>query len=232
MEMWTQTDEIDHAIEIWLDTLNEEVIQEAEELGILSGVTTNPSLMSKSFLNIEDQVERLLDIQSGFVAVQVLSNTAEEMLKETRTYHEISDRVIVKIPATKAGFLTIKNCRERHMLTMATGVVSTRQALLAGIAGADYVAPYLGTMLANGIDPFEMIKNVHEIYDKHTISSVLLCASVRDINWIDKVFSLGAEAVTLSENVFEEFTEDHPLTVQKMQQFEKEWNNSKVLETV
>ena len=232
MEMWTQTDEIDHGIEIWLDTLNEKIIQEAEELGLLSGVTTNPSLMSKSLMGIEDQVERLLDIQSGFVAVQVISNKAEDMLKEARTYHEISGRVIVKIPATKAGFLTIKNCRERHMLTMATGVVSTRQALLAGVIGADYVAPYIGSMLENGIDPFEMIKSTHEIYDKHNINSVLLCASLKDVSWVSKVFSLGAEGVTLGESVFEEFIEDHSLTMQKMQQFEKEWNNKKVLETV
>lgn len=213
-------------MEIWLDTTNHEAVEKAARLGILTGVTTNPSLIAKDPRPINIIIENLLDIldnQEGPVAVQVVADDAATMIEQGERLHDISDRIIVKVPVTKAGLEAIHILSGDYVPTMATVVFNAKQALMAAMAGADYVAPYVGRIEKSGQDPWKVLTEITTIYKNYDISTKIIAASLGSVEQVMKCAELHVPAVTIRESIFNDLIEDDNLTLDSLAQFDAEW---------
>jgi len=214
-------------MELWLDTANLDTVKTAAPLGILHGVTTNPSLVAKSNLPLDQLLEQLLAAQPGPVTAQVTSRSAPEMLAQARALYAFSPRLIVKIPVTAPGLTAIHTLTQEQIPVMATAVFDPNQALLAARAGATYIAPYFSRICDNDMDGIEVFKSMLKMLERYKFSSKLIAASLRTSEQIKECLSLGAHAVTINDKVFGEFVEDHPLTTESLEKFEKDWKSAK-----
>lgn len=212
-------------MEVWLDTINLQLIAKAQDLGILKGVTTNPSLLARS-KNPLQTLEQILHTQSGPLTVQVVSKEAAAMVKQGKFFYQISNRIITKIPATEEGFKAIKELSRMHIPTMATVVFHARQALLAIAAGAQYVAPYLGGMLQEEPDAWNELENMAKIIDQYQFPSKILVASLQNLEQVDTCARMGLHGVTLKDHLFNALVRDDEMTLQREDSFIQEWNDA------
>lgn len=206
-------------MKIWLDTSNIHTVERANRLGILFGVTTNPTIVANSQRGLEELLEDLLRVQKGPVTAQVVADTAEEMIEQGQHLFSLSNRLIVKVPVTQEGLEAIHGLSSRGIPIMATVVFTPQQALMAALAGADYVAPYINRMANAGIDPWAALSSMSHIFRQNEIQTKILGASIKQIEQIMKCAEIGIHGVTISDNVFEKLIEDEPLTLQAVQQF-------------
>lgn len=210
-------------MQIWLDSINFDLISKAEKLGILYGVTTNPSLLSKTSEPLET-IHTLLKIQKGPITVQVVAEKAQEMIHQAKQLHKLSPRIIVKIPITSEGLEAIHSLSKDNIKTMATVVFHPNQALLAALAGADYVAPYLSHMQKSDPDALSQLETMLKIFDHYGQKTKVLVASVRSQDQISLCLKMGVDAITLKDMVFMEMIQDHEMTLQKVEGFSKDWS--------
>lgn len=210
-------------MEIWLDTCDSRVIVHATRLGIVYGVTTNPSLLAQVKEDHQYVIQRLLDIQDGPLAVQVTALTADEMIRQAMALHSISDRIIVKIPVIQEGLVAIKILAEENISVMATAVFQCNQALQAAIAGADYVAPYLSRMFDEGIDAYASLDTMVQIYKNYQFKTKIMAAALRTTEQITTCASSGIQAVTLKSMLYSQFIANDPATMNSLRAFEEEW---------
>jgi TalC/MipB family fructose-6-phosphate aldolase len=210
-------------MEIWLDTCDSRVIEHANRLGILYGVTTNPSILAEAKEDHNQVIQRLLEVQDGPLAVQVTTFTAEEMIRQAMALHAISDRIIVKIPVVQEGLVAIKTLSQEGVAVMATAVFQCNQALLAAIAGADYVAPYLSRMFDEGIDAFASLDTMATIYKNYRFKTKILAAALRTTDQIMSCASVGVSAVTLKSMLYSQFIANEPATLNSLRAFAEEW---------
>lgn len=210
-------------MEIWLDTCNSQVIKAAGQYGIIFGITTNPSILSKAQTDPEAVIHRLLDEQDGLVAVQVVADRADEMIRQALKLHSISDRIIVKVPVTQQGLIAMKTLSEREVPLMATAVFNPNQALLAALAGADYLAPYVGRMYSSGIDAIEALQTIKAIYDHYKIETRIIAAALQSPEQITVCAKIGMHAVTLKESLFNQFMANDSCTLESMEGFAADW---------
>lgn len=210
-------------MEIWLDTCDSLVIEQANHLGILYGVTTNPSLLAQVKEDHYQVIQRLLEIQDGQLAVQVTAFTAQEMIRQAEALHLISDRIIVKIPVIQEGLVAIKVLAEENISVMATAVFRCNQVLQAAIAGADYVAPYLSRMFDEGIDAYASLDTMVAIYKNYQFKTKILAAALRTTEQITACASAGVSAVTLKSMLYNQFVANDPATISSLRAFEEEW---------
>jgi transaldolase len=211
-------------MKIWLDTANISKIREAVDLGILFGVTTNPTIVAKAGKPIEELLELLLQIQKGPVTAQVIADDADGMVRQGQQLHSLSKRIIIKIPVTYSGYKAIHLLSKQKIPTMATVVFAPLQALLSASAGADYVAPYLGRMEKNGIDPWEALASMKQIFSQSSFKTKILAASLNRTDQILRCAEMGIDAVTLKEEIFSQLMQDYPLTLQGVEQFQADYN--------
>lgn len=212
-------------MEIWIDTCNIEIITKAYSLGIIHGVTTNPSILAGAKEHPKDVISRLLDIQGGPVAVQVTADKAQEMAKEAVDWHHFSERIIVKIPVIQEGLTAIRMLAEESVPIMATAVFQPNQALLAGIAGVEYAAPYLCRMFDEGIDAYESLETMIRIYKSYNFNTKILAAALRTTDQITACARMGLAAVTLKSSLFSEFIADDPATCKALRAFSEDWQH-------
>lgn len=210
-------------MEIWLDTCDTRVISTACRLGIIYGVTTNPSILANAQENHEKVISQLLEIQDGPLAVQVTSEDANEMIKQGLALHSVSDRIIVKIPVIQEGFVAMKALVQEGVSIMATAVFNPNQALLAAIAGADYVAPYFGRMLDEGLDAQTALETMVLIYKNYQFKTKILAAALRTTDQITACASLGILAVTLKSSLFSQFVANDHSTLNCLSAFAEDW---------
>lgn len=213
-------------MQIWLDTVDISLIEKAAKMGILHGVTTNPTIVSESLLPLEDLIEAILKIQKGTIAVQVTGSDAKAIVLQAEALHLFSDRIIVKIPATEEGFEAI------HMLygkipTMATAVFDVNQVLLTAKAGATYIAPYYSRICEAEIEGIEAIRAMLALLSRYAFSSQLIAASLRSPEQVKELADMGAHAVTLKEAVFKGLIENNPMTLQSLHRFSHDWDKAK-----
>lgn len=213
-------------MDIWLDTANIKTIQRAVRVGILSGVTTNPSLIVQTKREMEDVLEDLLHYQEGPVTAQVVAEDIHEMVQQGQTLYSISNRIIVKVPITKNGLEAIHLLARQGIPTMATVIFHPRQALMAALAGANYVAPYLSRIEKIGEDPWASLETMAKIFENYRLQTKILGASLSSVEQVIKCAEVGIYGVTIKEDVFEKMIEDHSATLQGVQQFVEEWNKS------
>lgn len=187
-------------MKFFIDTANLEQIKEANDLGILDGVTTNPSLMAKEGItgtqNILDHYKKICDIVDGDVSAEVVSTDYEGMMTEARELVKIHKNIIVKVPMIKDGIKAIKAMKDEGISTNCTLVFSAGQAILAAKAGAKYVSPFIGRIDDISWDGTELIEQICHIYDMHEMETEVLAASIRNPLHIVKCAEIGADVVT------------------------------------
>lgn len=187
-------------MKFFIDTANLEQIQEAQDLGILDGVTTNPSLMAKEGItgeaNVRAHYKAICDIVEGDVSAEVISTTYEEMIKEGEELAAIDDKIVVKVPMIKDGIRAIRYFTDNDIRTNCTLVFSAGQAILAAKAGATYLSPFIGRVDDISWDGTELIEQISNIYAIQGFSTEILAASIRNPLHIVKAAEAGADVCT------------------------------------
>lgn len=214
-------------MDIWLDTSNCEFVKEANDLGIIDGVTTNPTILASSKIHPLELIQKLLDIQLGPVAIQVNAETHMEMEQEAMMLASISPRIIVKIPVTQSGIRVLYTLRQKGIPTLATAIFHPIQALLAFKAGAKYLAPYLGRIADNGQNPILVLKEMIGMKRHYQFNGKILAAGIRESSMSYECLKMGVCSITLSEKVFIQFIKDQPPTLEAIKQFAADWSTSR-----
>lgn len=209
-------------MKFFIDTANLKEIQEAYDLGVLDGVTTNPSLMAKEGItgkaNVMAHYKAICNIVEGDVSAEVISTDFEGMVKEANELIEIDEKIVVKVPMIKDGVKAIKHLSDRGIKTNCTLVFSAGQALLAAKAGATYVSPFIGRLDDISMDGMDLIEQIITIYQNYGYTTEVLAASVRHSIHLLKCAELGADVVTCPLNVITSLLK-HPLTDSGLEKF-------------
>lgn len=214
-------------MDIWLDTTNIHTIKKAARFGLLSGVTTNPTLIAQSKRSLKDVLDDLLHYQEGPVTAQVVSDDVNEIVQQGQSLYSFSNRLIIKVPLTKNGLEAIHLLSRQGIRTMATVIFSARQALMASLAGADYVAPYLGRLEKMGEDPWQILHTIVHLFTTYRLKTKILGASLQTVDDVLKCAEMGICAVTVKDDLFEQLIETDEMTIKGAQQFAKDWENVK-----
>ncbi|WP_152656879.1 fructose-6-phosphate aldolase [Oceanobacillus sp. CFH 90083] len=213
-------------MKFFIDTANIEDIKEANKLGILAGVTTNPSLVAKEGVSFHDRLREITEEVSGSVSAEVISEDAEGMIEEGKELAAIAPNITVKVPMTLEGLKAVKAFSELNIKTNVTLIFNANQALLAARAGATYVSPFLGRLDDIGQDGMELIANVAAIFDRHSIQTEIIAASIRNPIHVTDAALNGAHIATIPFNVLSSLVK-HPLTDQGIEKFLADWNKQK-----
>ena len=212
-------------MKFFIDTANLEQIREANDLGILDGVTTNPSLMAKEGISGKEAILKhykdICDIVDGDISAEVLSTTYEEMIAEGDILAQIHPNIVVKIPMIKDGIKALKYFSEKGTKTNCTLIFSAGQALLAAKAGATYVSPFLGRLDDISTDSLNLIQEIRTIFDNYGYETEILAASVRHSMHIINCAKIGADVVTCPIQPILSLLK-HPLTDSGLEQFIKD----------
>ncbi|MEA3496616.1 MAG: fructose-6-phosphate aldolase [Bacteroidota bacterium] len=216
-------------MKFFADTANIEKIKEVMDLGILDGVTTNPSLMAKEGIkgekNIRNHYKKICEIVDGDVSAEVIATDFETMLKEARELAAIDDNIVVKVPMIKDGLKAIKQLTSEGIKTNCTLVFSAGQAILAAKAGATYISPFLGRLDDISRDGIELIEQLTHIFSMQNFKTEILAASIRSPMHIVKCAELGADVVTCPpENILKLL--NHPLTDSGLKTFLEDFKKS------
>ncbi|MCM4172973.1 fructose-6-phosphate aldolase [Arenibacter sp. TNZ] len=202
-------------MKFFIDTANLAQIKEAQELGVLDGVTTNPSLMAKEGItgrnNILKHYVDICNIVDGDVSAEVISTDLKSMIKEGEELAELHEQIVVKVPMIKDGIKAIKYFTDKGIRTNCTLVFSCGQALLAAKAGATYVSPFIGRLDDISTDGLNLISEIRHIYDNYDFQTQILAASVRHTMHVIDCAKLGADVMTGPLSVIEGLLK-HPLT--------------------
>lgn len=208
-------------MDIWLDTANIRMIQKGIRVGIVSGVTTNPAIIAQAERPFKDLLKDLMHYQEGPVAVQVTALGTSEMVQQGQNLYSFSNRIIVKVPITKNGLEALHLLSRQGIQTMATVMFHPHQALMAALAGANYVAPYLSRMEKAGEDPYAALKIMMQMFQNYKLKTRILGASINSVEQVLKCATIGIYGVTIRDSVFEELTADQPLTMEALNGFEQ-----------
>ncbi len=211
-------------MQLFLDTANIQQIEAAASLGVISGVTTNPTLIAKEGASLTERIERITTIVDGSVSAEVISETSEEMIREGRHLANISPQVTVKLPMTRDGLIACHTLSKEGIPTNVTLVFSVNQALLAARAGATYVSPFIGRLDDIGQNGIQLIQDIRQMFDLHGLSTNIIAASIRHTDHVTRAALAGAHIATLPIAVLNQMIE-HPLTDKGIQQFLKDWND-------
>ena len=199
----------------FIDTANLDNIKEAQALGILNGVTTNPSLMAKEGIkgkdNILEHYKTICEIVDGDVSAEVISTDFEGMIREGQELALLNPQIVVKIPMIEEGIKAIRYFSDKGIKTNCTLVFSLGQALIAAQAGATYVSPFIGRLDDNGQDGIQIIKSIVDMIEKQNYQTKVLAASIRNKNHIEECAKIGAHVVTAPLSAIKELI-PHTLT--------------------
>lgn len=211
-------------MKFFIDTANVEDIKKANDMGVICGVTTNPSLIAKEGKNFNDVIKEITSIVDGPISGEVKATTikAEDMIVEAREIAKIHKNMVVKIPMTIEGLKAVKILSKEGIKTNVTLIFSANQALLAARAGATYVSPFLGRLDDISTDGLELIRTIADIFATHDIDTEIISASVRHPIHVTECALAGADIATVPYNVIEQMTK-HPLTEQGIEKFKKDY---------
>jgi len=214
-----------YSMKFFIDTANLEEIQEANDLGVLDGVTTNPSLCAKiGVRDFEGHIKKICDIVEGDVSAEVVSTTYNEMIEEGRKIAKIADNVVVKVPLIKDGIKAIKTFSDEGIKTNCTLCFSPTQALIAAKAGATYISPFMGRLDDISSDGMRLIEDIVQIYVNYGFETQVLAASIRHPMHVVECAKVGADVGTMPLNVIMGML-NHPLTDSGLAKFLKDWDD-------
>ena len=213
-------------MKIFLDTANLESIRKFNDMGLLDGITTNPSLMSKEGGNPKDGMAEITKIIQGDVSLEVLSTDYSGMVEEGRKLRNYGNNVVVKVPMTPDGLKACKILTSENIPVNVTLIFSSNQAVLAAKAGAKYVSPFIGRLDDIGHDGMQLIKEIKTIFSNYNFKTQILVASVRHPLHVIEAAKIGADVVTLPPAVLDKML-GHPLTEIGLKNFLADWEKLK-----
>lgn len=209
-------------MKFFIDTADINEIKEANSLGILDGVTTNPSLIAKTGRPFRRVIDDICSVVKGPVSVEVVSLQCESMVKEARELANIASNIVVKIPLIKEGLKAVKILSDEEIKTNVTLCFSANQALLATKAGGTYVSPFIGRLDDRGQTGMDLIEEIRSIYDNYNFKTQIIVASIRNPIHVKDAALLGADIATIPFDVFDRLVQ-HPLTDEGLKRFLSDW---------
>ena len=212
-------------MQIFLDGSDLAKIERFNELGLIDGVTTNPSIILKSGKNIMDVISGIANIVSGSVSAEVSALDKETMVEEGIRLSEIASNVTVKLPITWDGLGACSTLAQKGISVNMTLCFSASQAILAAKAGADYVSPFIGRLDDLNLRGMDLISDIKLIYSNYKFTTKILAASIRTMNHVTECACVGADVVTIPIDIFEKLIE-HPLTNSGLNQFIADWKKT------
>lgn len=209
-------------MKFFVDTADTAAIAELNELGMVDGVTTNPSLIMKSGRDIKEVTKEICDMVDGPVSAETVALDADGMVAEGRELAKIADNITIKVPLTWAGLKACKVLTGEGRMVNVTLCFSANQALLAAKAGATFISPFLGRLDDINIDGTDLIADIRQIYDNYGYETEILAASIRSVNHMKDVALIGADVATAPPNVIKAMA-NHVLTDKGLEGFMKDW---------
>ncbi|WP_346353670.1 fructose-6-phosphate aldolase [Azotosporobacter soli] len=212
-------------MKFFLDTANLSEIKEAVDLGVVAGVTTNPSLIAKEKRNLAETIAEIAAVVAGPISAEVVSTESKDMITEARQLAAIAKNVVVKVPMNAEGLKTVKVLSQEGIKTNVTLIFSANQALLAARAGASYVSPFVGRLDDISEDGIQLIKNVADMFAIHGIETEIISASIRHPMHVTQSAMAGANIATVPYKVLLTML-NHPLTDSGIKRFMEDWKNA------
>lgn len=209
-------------MKFFLDTSNIDEISRVNALGLVDGITTNPSIIAKGGRDFEEVIKEICTIVDGPVSAEVLGLTAEEMVKEARVIATWADNVVVKIPMTEAGLEAVNILSKEGIKTNVTLVFTLSQGLMASKAGATFISPFIGRLEDIGTDAYKLIEDLREMLDFYEYNTEIIAASIRTQPHLEEVVRRGAHIATIPGSLFPKLW-GHPLTDSGIEGFLKDW---------
>ena len=216
-------------MKIFIDTANVDEIKEIAELGILSGVTTNPSLIAKEGRSLESVIKEIVSIVNGPISAEVTALDAVGMISEAKELAKIHPNVVIKIPITAEGLKAVRALSDLGIKTNVTLIFSAAQALLAAKAGASYVSPFVGRLDDISSSGVELVSDIAEIFSVHSISTEIIAASIRGPQDVIEAAKAGSHIATVPYKVINQMLR-HPLTDSGLEKFIKDAETAKAKE--
>ena len=213
-------------VKIFLDTANIESIKKYNDMGLVDGITTNPTLLSKEKGNPAEIMREIVNIIKGPVNLEVIGTTAEEMLEEAHRLKKYGQNVVVKIPMIPDGLKAVKRLKSEGIETNVTLIFSSNQAILAAKAGAAYISPFIGRLDDAGQDGMSIIKEIVQIFNNYHFDTNVLVASIRHPLHVIEAGKTGAHVVTLPPDILGKML-THPLTDKGLSTFLNDWEKAK-----
>ncbi len=209
-------------MKFFIDTANLDEIKKASEMGMVDGVTTNPSLIAKEGCGFEERIKDICALVEGPVSAEVVSNDSTGMIEEAKRLADLAENVVIKIPMTTEGLKATKSLSALGIKTNVTLVFSPLQALLAAKAGATFVSPFVGRLDDISTDGMELISDIVQIYDNYNFSTEIIVASIRHPMHVLESARLGADIATIPYKVIAQLAK-HPLTDIGLEKFLSDW---------
>ena len=215
-------------MKFFIDTANVDEIRAANDLGVIRGVTTNPSLIAKEGRDFIEVVREIASIVDGPISAEVISLKADEMVKEAvELYNKIgNENIVIKIPMCRDGLIATKELTKLGIKTNVTLIFSTSQALLAAEAGATFVSPFVGRLDDIGQDGMALVEDIVNIFDIYGIKTEVIAASIRSATHVVEAARVGSHIATIPYKVFDTMM-NHPLTTSGIERFLKDWEGVK-----
>jgi transaldolase len=209
-------------MKFFVDTADIDAIRELHELGMVDGVTTNPSLIAKSGRDIKEVTKEICDMVAGPVSSETVALDSETMIAEGRELAKIADNIVIKVPLTWDGLKACKVLTGEGRMVNVTLCFSANQAILAAKAGATFVSPFIGRLDDLNLDGMDLIADIREIYDNYDFETQILAASIRSANHMSEAAKIGADVATAPPDVIKKMVA-HPLTDKGLEGFLKDW---------
>ena len=213
-------------MKFFIDTANIDEIKEANDMGMVDGVTTNPSLIAKEGRDFEEIIKDICEIVDGPISAEVVSTDTEGMLEEARKLSKIHNNIVVKIPMLVDGLKATRKLSEEGIKTNVTLVFSPLQALMAAKAGATYVSPFIGRLDDISQEGLLLVEQIVEIYSNYAFDTEIIVASIRNPLHVLESALMGADIATIPFNVLSKLAA-HPLTDKGLKAFLDDWNKAK-----
>jgi len=205
-------------MKFFIDSANLDEIKQANDMGVLDGVTTNPSLIAKEKCDFKTRIKEITEIVDGPISAEVVSLDYEGMLKEADELVKIHPNIVIKLPLTPDGIRATKTLSSKNIKTNVTLCFSAMQALIAAKAGATYISPFVGRLDDIQFDGMQLIEEIAQIYDNYGCSTEILVASARTVNHVKDAALIGADVATIPFKVISQLLK-HPLTDIGLQKF-------------
>lgn len=209
-------------MKFFLDTADVDEIKKINSLGLVDGVTTNPTIISKEGRDFEEVIKEICSIVTGPVSAEVIGLTAEEMITEARELAKWADNVVVKIPMTEEGLKAVNVLSKKGIKTNVTLIFTFSQGLLAMKAGATFISPFIGRLEDIGTDAYELIAKLRQAIDFYGFDTEIISASIRNLHHVESVAHLGSHIATIPSSLFLSLW-SHPLTDKGIATFLKDW---------
>lgn len=209
-------------MKFFVDTADVDAIRELHELGMVDGVTTNPSLIMKAGRDIKEVTKEICDLVPGSVSAETVALDADGMIAEGRELAKIADNITIKVPLTWDGLKACKVLSDEGRMVNVTLCFSANQALLAAKAGATFISPFIGRLDDLNIDGMDLIADIRTIYDNYDFSTEILAASIRNVNHMKDAALMGADVATAPPAVIKSMA-NHVLTDKGLDAFLKDW---------